>query len=248
MRLKDRLKNKALVFGTWCVIPSPEVVNILAKSGLDFVLLDMEHGPADYTTAQRMVMAAEAESCEAIIRVSGNDEAEVLKALDIGASGVIIPHIENAREREKAISYIKYPPAGVRGYSPYTRSGDYYLKSGHTAEENSKTLSGIIIESKTGIENLDEIIDDPALDIVYIGTYDLSVSLGVPGEVKSRTVLKELENCAARILKKGKTAGCLFHDMDEFEYFKGIGIRFLVYKVDTSVLYDGFKFIEKLRD
>ena len=125
MNIKDRIRNGNVVYGTWCLLPSPEVINVLAKAGLDFVLIDMEHGPMDYALAQKMIMAAESEGCEAIIRVAKNDESDVLRALDIGASGVIVPHIESVSDRERAISYMKYPPLGIRGFSPYTRAGGF---------------------------------------------------------------------------------------------------------------------------
>ncbi|MFA4980525.1 MAG: aldolase/citrate lyase family protein [Sphingobacterium sp.] len=247
MRIKERLNQSDFVYGTWCLIPSPEVINILAKAGLDFVLIDMEHGAADYVKAQLMIMAAEAEDCEAIIRVADNDEASILRALDIGASGVIVPHIESVEDREKAISYMKYPPLGVRGFSPYTRAGGYTSKKKHTVQENERILTGIIIEGKSGIKDIGKIIDDPQLDIVYIGTYDLSVSIGVPGDVSHPSVREILITCVDEIRRQGKFAGCLFHNGDELDFFKEIGIQFLAYKVDSKVLYDGFALINELK-
>ncbi len=248
MNLKKRLQNGSCVYGTWCVLPSPEVINVLAKAGLDFVLIDMEHGPMDYALAQRMVMAAEADNCEAIIRVSHNEEAGVLRALDTGASGIIVPHVESPGDRKKAISFMKYPPVGVRGFSPYARAGGYASTSGHTARENSRIVSGIIIEGQAGFAALPAVIDDPELDLVYIGTYDLSSALGIPGEVKNRKVLDVLEKAVKTVRDRGKAAGCLFHDIDELKYFHDIGVQFLAYKVDSSVLYDGFSFLKGIRE
>jgi len=240
MNLKKRMKEKKLVFGTWCLIPSAEVINVIAKSGLDYVIIDMEHGSMDFALVQRMVMAAEAEGCEAIVRVGSNDELEILRALDTGASGVIVPHIECVSDCRKAISYAKYPPIGIRGFSPYARAGGYTSQKGYTVLANEKILVGIIIESEEGIKNISEIIDQPDLDIVYVGTYDISSSLGVPGDVTNIKVLQILEECVDKIRKAGKVAGCLFHSSDELAYFKKIGIGFMVYKVDSSVLFDGF--------
>jgi len=244
--LKQRLKKGEYVLGTWCILPSPEVVNVLAKAGLDFVLIDMEHGPADYKTALMMTMAAQAEGCEAIIRVGQNNESDVLKALDIGADGVIVPHIENSADRKRAISYIKYPPIGVRGFSPYARAGSYTSRPGHTIIENKLTISGIIVEGEEGIKNLDEIIDDKNLDIVYIGVYDLSAVLKIPGQVNNPQIHKLLKECVGKIRKKGKIAAALFHSLEELKLFKKIGIQVLCYKVDTSVIFDSYNSIVKL--
>lgn len=247
MNIKERLKDGSVVYGTWCLLPSPEVINVLAKAGLDFVLIDMEHGPMDYALAQKMIMAAESGGCEAIIRVAKNDEADVLRALDIGASGVIVPHIESVADRERAISYMKYPPLGIRGFSPYTRAGGFSSRPGHTVTTNKRVLTGIIIEGKEGLNNLAAILDDAELDIVYVGTYDLSVILGVPGEVKHEKVQKVLASCVKQIRSSGKVAGCLFHNPCELDYFINMGIQFLAYKVDSSVLYDGFAFIRGIK-
>lgn len=244
--LKQRLKNGEFVLGTWCILPSPSVINVLARTGLDFVLLDMEHGPLDFNIALTMVMAAESEGCEALLRVSQNNEVEILKALDIGASGVIVPHIENTHDRQEAISYIKYPPVGVRGFSPYTRAGSYTSKPSHTKIENEKTISGIIVEGDKGIKDLDYIIDDKNLDLVYIGVYDLSLALGIPGQVNNPKIIVLLKECVCKIRKKGKAAGALFHSLEELKFFKKIGIQFLCYKVDTSVLFDAFSSVVKL--
>ena len=243
--LKERLRKGEYILGTWCILPSPEVINVLAKAGLDFVLIDMEHGASDYKTALMMVMAAKGDGCEAIIRVGENNETDVLKALDIGASGVIVPHIENSTDRKRAISYIKYPPVGIRGFSPYARAGSYTSRPGHTVIENKKTLSGIIVEGEEGIRSLDEIIDDKDLDIVYIGVYDLSAVLKIPGEVNNPKIYELLKKCVDKIRKKGKIAGALFHSKEELRFFKKIGIQLLCYKVDTSVLFDSYNSIIK---
>jgi 4-hydroxy-2-oxoheptanedioate aldolase len=245
LSLKERLKNKEFLIGTWCLLPSPDVANILAKSGLDFLLIDFEHGPADFITASRMIMAAEAEGAEAIIRVSSNNEAEILKALEIGASGIIVPHIETPADRKKALSFIKYPPLGQRGFSPYARSGGYALQENHTDRANKKIISGIIIESIEAVNNLDAIIDDPELDVVYIGAYDLSVSLGIPGKVNDEKIIKIITDCAGKINAAGKTAAGLFNTKEDMKFFKSIGINLACYSVDSAIIYKSFQVITK---
>ncbi len=238
--IKERIKNGEFLVGTWCILPSEHVVNVLAKADLDFVLIDMEHGSADFQCVSRMIMAAEVEGCEAIIRVSSNNEVEILKALDVGASGIIVPHIETVLDREKAISYIKYPPKGVRGFSPYTRAGGYTFKKDYTSIENNRVMSGIIIESIEGIKNIDKIINDSELDIVYLGVYDLSVELGIPGDVKNEKIIKIVIECSQKIIASGKTVAGLFNTEDDLSFFKKIGINLACYGVDTSVLYKAF--------
>lgn len=238
MSIKEKLINGKYVIGTWCILPSPAVVNVLAKAGLDFIIVDLEHGPIDPNTAAQMVMTAEAEGCDAIIRVSSNNESHILSALDTGACGVIVPHIETTEDRKQAISNIKYPPVGKRGFSPYTRAGGYTFKQGFTKLENDRILSGIIIESAESVKNIDEIIDDTELDLVYIGAYDISVSLGIPGQVQDPRITSILADLAKKIKKAGKAAGAIFHDIKEAEKLKSFGIQLLCFKVDSNILFE----------
>ena len=237
--LKEELKNGGFAIGTWCDIPSPAVVNILAKAGLDFVIIDMEHGPMDFKVAQEMAFAAEAEGKEAIIRVPRLDESDILRALDLGASGIIVPHIESVEDRENVVKFSKYPPAGIRGFNPYVRCGGYKKPEKDYCEvRNKESIVGIMLEGKQALNDLDKIIDDPNIDVVYIGTYDLSVALGLNGEVDHPQVISRLEDAVIKIRKAGKAAGCMINDSAGLKRFKELGIQFICYKVDTAMVYD----------
>ena len=245
MSIKNKLKLGEDVYGVWCVIPSPEVIGVISKSGLDFVIVDMEHGTMDYTTTQQMVVSAQSEKCDAIIRTPRNDESDILKSLDIGSDGIIVPHVNTIEDVEKCISYSKYPPIGNRGYTPYTRSGGYYSKIDYKVKENEKSFVGIIIESGEGLDNIESIVDNEHIDMVYIGTYDISASLGC--SVDDKKVSDELERCTKIVRNAGKSVGCLFHDQKELNFFKDIGINLLVYGVDSGILYNGFSQIKNWR-
>lgn len=236
--LKELLHRGKNIVGTWCEIPSPEVINILAKAGMDFVIIDMEHGAMDFDLAAKMVMAAEVDNCAPLIRVSQNDESEILRAFETGVHGVIIPHIESKKDSIKAVGFSKYAPIGNRSLNPYTRAGGYHSYRGFTKEQNEKTLIGLVVEGKEGIKNIEHIIADKIIDLIYIGTYDISAMLGIPGETKNPLVFDTLKNLVKKIRNKNKAAGCLFHDEEEAKVFQRIGIQFLCYKVDTSIIFD----------
>lgn len=244
--LKKSLKNGEFVLGTWCDLPSPAVVNVLAKAKLDFVIIDMEHGPMDYEIAQGMVMAAECEGAEALVRVPRLDESDILRALDIGASGIIVPHIESVEDRRKVVAYSKFPPLGKRGFNPYVRSGGYCKANReYFSSQNERTILGLILEGVGALKNLEAIIDDPQIDLVYIGTYDLSAALGVAGDTGCPKVLKELEKATAKIIKAKKSAGCMIHNFSDLEKFKELGIQFITYKVDSAIIYDAVAGIKR---
>ncbi len=244
--LKNKLAAGKTVLGTWCEIPSPEFINVLAKAGMDFVIIDMEHGSADFEQAGKMVVAAEVEGCSPIIRVPTNNDSVILRALELGAEGVIVPHVESVEERKRVIDAMKFPPVGKRSLNPYVRAGGYKSTPNFTKEQNKKTLSAILVESLPGIEDLENIIDDDYLDVVYMGSYDISIALGVPGDTKHPKVVETLKKMTKIITKKGKTAACLFHSNDDLHFFKKIGVKFLCYKVDTAIVLDEVQRVKKL--
>jgi 4-hydroxy-2-oxoheptanedioate aldolase len=239
--LKDALNKGSFVLGTWCDIPSPEVVNVLAKAKLDFIIIDMEHGPMDFKTAQEMDMAARSEGMETLIRVPRIDSSDILRALDTGVSGIIVPHIENIEDRKRVVSYSKFPPVGERGFNPYIRCGGYHqVGPDYFNERNNNTLVALILEGIGALNNLEAIIDDPEIDLIYIGTYDLSVALGLSGNAQHPKVLKELEKAVGKIRKARKSAGCMIHDVSDLNQFKEFGIQFITYQVDSAIIYESF--------
>jgi len=242
--LKTRLNNGDVIIGPWCTIPSSSTINVIAAAGVDFVIIDMEHGPHTFESVDDMIRAAEAEGCSPLVRVAKNDEALILNALDIGAHGVIIPHIESRREAEQAISYAKYYPLGSRGFSPFTRAGRYSLHNvkSHSKTQNQKNMVILLLEGIEGVNNLDEIlsIDDikNKVDIIYIGAYDLSQAAGHPGQVDHPEVRKLLKTCTEKIKKIGLAAGgYVAKDKADMLFMRGMGMQFITLLPDATILY-----------
>ncbi|HPP07366.1 MAG TPA: aldolase/citrate lyase family protein [Syntrophorhabdaceae bacterium] len=255
--LKNKLKAKQIIFGPWCVIPSPTVIDIIASTGVDFVIIDMEHGCHNFETVENMIRAAETRGCGSLIRVSVNEESSILKALDLGASGVIVPHIESKRDAELAILYTKYSPIGLRGFSPFTRAGNYslYGVKDHAEKQNDKTILILLLEGKNSVESLDEILSidhiDKKVDGIYIGAYDLSQSLGMPGQVDHSEIKRIMKEMIEKIVKKGLAAGgYVAKDRKDLEWMKDMGMHIITLLPDCTVLYHAFEdrffnFLEK---
>lgn len=243
--LKEKVKKGQVVMGTWCVIPSEHTANIIAKAGLDFVIIDMEHGAMDFEKALSMTMAVQAEGCSSIIRVPYLGESPILRALELGADGIIVPHIESGKDARDVARYSKYHPLGSRGFSPYTRSGCYHSSQEHTARENERVLTAIMVENPKSVEDIEAIISDPAIDAVYIGTYDVSCALGIPGQVNDRRVMELLKESVKRIRKAGKAAACMGNSKEEIEALKEMGVQILLYGVDAFFMYDSYDRMRK---
>jgi 4-hydroxy-2-oxoheptanedioate aldolase len=236
-RIKERLMAGEALVGTWCLFPSGHTINALSRSGLDFLMIDMEHGPVSYESLQDMLIAVEY-PCEALVRVNANSGQDVQHALDGGASGVLVPMVQTHEEAKAAVRLSKYPPQGGRGFSPFTRAWDYAGRGNDTAGVDSKLLSGVMVEGEGAIKNLDSILKDPLLDFVYVGTYDLSVSLGASGQVESPKVLSALKSAVSKITSAGKIAGCMSGSVEGLRQMHEMGCSLLFYKTDTALLCD----------
>jgi len=240
MKLKNKLMNQ-YILGTWSEIPTPYVSNIIAKAKMDFQIIDMEHGVFDFELAQNMIFAINAENGSTMVRVPSIEEAYILRALDIGADGIIFPQVESLEDVNKIVKYCKYAPIGNKGFNPYVYTGGYSsVEKGFFDEKNSDLVIGVIIESKEGLNNLEKIVQSNQVDVIYIGQYDLSVSLGVPGDVNNVLVLDALKRAVAVINMYQKAAGCMVHSSQEAKLMIEQGFKFIVYKVDSAVLYQSY--------
>ncbi len=241
--LKNKLNEGLTTIGTWNVIPSPEVVDIICSAGVDFIIVDAEHGPVNFETAQKIAMVCESRKVSPIMRVGSINEENILRALDIGMHGIQIPNVETGDDVKKIIEYAKYPPIGKRGLSPFTRSGNYSNKDidNKIKHSNLNTLIGINIESENSINNIDDILDNDELDIVFIGLYDLSKSMGLTGQVNHPDVQNKLSDLVKKISSYGKISGTIATDAASLNHYKKIGIKYILYLVDCMIIKQAFE-------
>ena len=224
--------------GTWAEIPSPYATNIMAKAGFDFTILDMEHGVIDFELAQNMIFAAHSENKQAYVRVPAIDEAWILRALDMGCDGMIFPQVSNTNDVERIIEYAYFSPIGKRGFNPYITAGGYSpVKTDFFERENRRIKIGIILEGKEAFDDLDKILNYNEIDIIYIGQYDLSMALGIPGDVTNPKVLELMKKTVEKVNLAGKMAGCMVHSIEEARKIIEQGFSFVVYKVDSGILF-----------
>jgi len=241
--LKAKLKMGAPVLGTWSIINSAMVSEILASSGLDFQILDMEHGVFDTGTVAASIRASESRGCSPLVRMPGLSAATVQKCLDMGAHGIIFPQIKSRGEAEEAVRSTLYGPEGERGFNPFTRAGNY---SGRITEatpklKNGFALTSVIIENQSAYKELEAILEIPALDMIYLGVYDMSVALGCPGEMSNPLITSFLAEALPRIRRAGKAAGVMVKNKAEMSRYIDMGANFLVYGVDSFVIRQSFE-------
>lgn len=198
-KLKCALEAGTPVFGLINSVVAPLLVEMIGYAGYDFVIIDLEHTCMNLETVEHALRAAECAGITALVRVPGPDAQVILRVLDAGAQGVVIPHVSSAEEARLAVSASRYHPLGSRGISGgrTTGFGTLGLKD-YFALANTELLVAVMIEDRAGIEAIDSILATPGIDLVIEGAVDLSQSLGVPGEPLHVDVQAALQHVAAR--------------------------------------------------
>jgi len=240
-RVKQQLEAGEVAFGTWLQTSSPAVANILAHAGMDFVTIDMEHGPASFSDAESIVYAIEAGRSTPMIRLGDGSAPTVLKACDLGVQSILVAHVQSAAEARGIVSAMKFAPEGERGMAPFTRLHDYSGEdlAEKLAQANRWQLAGVLVEDTVGLSNLSNILETDGLDLVYLGIYDLSQALGLPGQVDHPDVLEAASRAVSEINEAGKVAGAVCRDREHLRWLLKTGFRYISYLCDTAILVEG---------
>lgn len=237
--LKEALMNGKTVFGPFLKFTDPAVVEIMGHAGFDFVIIDQEHGPISIQSTQNMIRAAESVGITPVVRVNKNEETSILKALDIGAQGIQIPQINNKENATQAVKSVKYSPLGERGVCRYVRAANYSSmdKFKYFKKANKETIIIAHIEGIEGINNLDEILSVAGIDVIFIGPYDLSQSLGIPGQVNDPSVVEKMQEVISKCKKNKIAVGTFADDVQAAKKWISLGVQYMSFSVDVGILY-----------
>ena len=228
--VKQALKEGKAQFGcNTSMLRSPEVPRILAAAGLHWSYLDSEHGGFDLETLQDLIRAANEAGLCPIVRVADLQYPLVARALDCGAQGVLFPRVESAELLEKAISWTRFPPEGVRGYGLQPTHVGYEAVGmpDIIAHSNENTMVVLQIETKTALERIDELLSVPKIDAVMIGPADLSISLGVAGQFEHPTLVAAIEKIRDACNRHGIAPGIHMRSLKLVQYWRDNGMLFL---------------------
>jgi 4-hydroxy-2-oxoheptanedioate aldolase len=228
--VKKALKEGKAQFGcNTSMLRSPEVPRILAAAGLHWSYLDSEHGGFDLETLQDLIRAANEAGLCPIVRVADLQYPLVARALDCGAQGVLFPRVESPELLEKAISWTRFPPEGVRGYGLQPTHVGYEAVGmpDIIAHSNANTMVALQIETKTAIERIDELLSVPKIDAVMIGPADLSISLGVAGQFEHPTLVAAIEKIRDACIRHGIAPGIHMRSLKLVQYWRDHGMLFL---------------------
>ena len=238
-KVKRALMAGEVQVGTWITtLRVPQITQMLATAGFDFMYIDMEHSSFSIETVGDLCYAALAAGLVPIVRPPAKDPHLLSRPLDGGAMGLLIPHVDTREEAEAVVKAIRFPPLGERGmnlqgvHTGFDRAkGDEYVKTTH-----AETLLLVQIESDRGISNLDGILSTDGVDGAVIGRADLSTDLGLPGQINHSEVVRRVEMMIAACQRNGKIPGLLVQDVASAKEWIAKGVRLVPYANEVALL------------
>ena len=250
--LKAMAKSKSAKFGHFVVeFATPGIGHILKSAGCDFVLFDLEHSGFHFETVKSVLRYFEAAQLPAIVRVPSKEYHHIARAMDMGAEGLMLPMVSTAEEAREIVHAMKYHPAGGRGVALQVahdryRPGAVAVKF---AAANARSTLFCQIETAAGVENADEMASIDGVDALWVGHFDLSVSLGVPGQFDHPDFKRAIDRTVAACRKHGKALGRLVPTVEQGVELYNAGFDFVCYSGDVWVLHNALaEAITKLRE
>lgn len=238
--LKDRIRAGEVVHGCWINLGSLVSAEIIGRSGFDWVLIDLEHGAGNDTTMYQQIQVLEGTPATVIVRTDILARNKVQRILDAGASGIMFPQLEKPEQADLAVRMMYYPPKGIRGMAKMVRATGFGKNSGEYISSLEKNLVGVMqIETIHAIKEIDGIASVPGVDVLFVGPSDLSLALGVFGQLDHPDYQRAIKAVAEAGKKYGKATGVLLQDIREYEMYFQLGYRFLACGADGSFVAKG---------
>ena len=239
--LKKSLQQGTLVVGTMVSeVRNPNIAYLLAQCGFDFFIIDNEHGTFSYETISNIIAAARGAGISVIVRVPEIRREAIMKPLDSGADGLLVPMVDTPEQAAQIMSFAKYPPAGNRGVG-LRRAHSRYAKvpaESYMQEANERTLIIVQAETRKAIENVESIARVKGVDGIFVGPMDLSVQLGIPGRISDPREVAAIDRVIEVCRENQLIAGIQLFDLTALKGWVAKGIRFATYSGDVALLAD----------
>jgi 2-keto-3-deoxy-L-rhamnonate aldolase RhmA len=238
--IRERVRAGELTFGGFCDLGSPLSAEVAGRAGYDWLMIDLEHGSATEADLLALLLAVQGTPAAALVRPQSGERLRIGRALDLGAEGIMVPRLDTAAQVREAVSYLRYPPSGVRGVALRTRgAGLGSIAHGDLGTVNDRILGIIQIESRAAVEAVDEIAAIDGADVLFVGPTDLSHSLGVPGRFDDPVYVDALADVLAACGRHGKAAGILLYDRAAIDRHLELGFNFVGLGSEGSFVADG---------
>jgi 4-hydroxy-2-oxoheptanedioate aldolase len=235
-RLRARLAAGEVTVGTFVGTASAVTAEVCAAAGVDWLLLDLEHGAGGEEQVREIVPAAAAYGVPTVVRAESAARIRLGRLLDLGAAGVMLPRLDTVDEVREALRHLRYPPRGDRGVATYNRACRFGLDTGALDRADDEVLAVVQVESARAVQQADEIAALDGVDVLFIGPRDLSHDLGVPGELTAPAYLAALEQVQTAAERHGKACGLLVTDGAAAAARRAEGWTFLAIGSDSTLL------------
>ena len=242
---KEKLKGDGAI-GVFSKTSDPAFIEAMGYAGMDYVIIDLEHGPNSVQSVQNLIRGAQVAGLMPIVRVKESCASVMSEVLDIGAGGIQVPQITTKAEAEAVIKRTKFSPVGERGVCRFVRAANYSAKDRFEYFKDANEAVTIMqIEGQEGIDNIEEILSVEGIDVLFIGPYDLSQSLGVAGQIEHPLVEQKMLEIVELCAKKGITVGTFVDTVANAQKWKKLGVKYISYSVDVGIFCDAVSQIVK---
>lgn len=236
-RFKERLNSGECQFGLWLGLPNPICAEISATAGFDWLLIDAEHAPYSLQDIQQQLQAIAPYNSSALVRPAEGTTSGIKQLLDLGCQTLLIPMVEQADQAKALVDAMRYPPEGIRGLgTSMARAARWNGIADYANLANRNVCLVIQVETRTGLENLEELVAIDGIDAVFIGPSDLSASLGYIGQPNHPEVREAIESAIRKIKGAGKACGLLSVSQDMARHYESLGVDFIGVGVDAALL------------
>ncbi len=240
--IRERVLSGEPMFGTWCNLGSHITAEMAGLSGVDWVLLDLEHGSGDYDALVHQLQAIEGTPAAPIVRIAWNEPYRFKRVLDLGASGIMVPWVNSAGEAKMVAESMRYPPQGTRGVAKTIRATKFGAEfDDYFAGANDGLLTVTQIERVEGVKNAEEIAAIDGVDVLFIGPMDLTTGMGIQGQFDHPDFREALATVVKACRKHGKSAGYLLSNRDELEERLSEGFTFIANGADGGMVASGMR-------
>jgi 4-hydroxy-2-oxoheptanedioate aldolase len=239
-QFRRRVLGGETLFGLFLDLVSPASAELCGRAGYDWLLVDLEHGAGTEADLPSMLMAIESTGAAAMVRTQSGERIRIGRALDQGATGIMVPRMQSAEEVREAVTYLRYPLVGMRGVALRTRgAGLGTVAHADVGQINDRIVGIVQIESAGALAEADAIAATDGVDVLFVGPADLSHSLGVPGEFGSKKFLAAIETVLDACRAHGKSPGVLLYDLAVISRYLERGFRFVGIGADAALVSAG---------
>ncbi len=233
---KKALQNKRLQIGLWGSLSSNYSAEVIAGAGFDWILIDTEHAPADLECVLGQLQAIAPYPSAPVVRVPWNDMVTIKRFLDLGVQSLLIPQVNSAEEARQAVSYARFPEAGVRGVAGTTRATRFGRIRNYFRNADAEICVLVQVESREGLDNIEAIAAVDGVDGIFIGPGDLHASFGYVGERAHADVMPRIDDAIERIASAGVAPGILTDNEANARRWIGLGALFVAVGADVGLL------------